>query len=105
MTQTTADASLLSGRAAPASPEDRAIKRQRVLDILDAKGQDSLLLTTNTALTWYLDGSRVHISLAGDKPFGLIVEGYSMAPFMLPGDVVVCSAFRAAVRAARLRSS
>jgi SOS-response transcriptional repressor LexA len=35
------------------------------------------------------------ISLAGDRPFGLVVEGYSMSPFMLPGDVVVCSAFRA----------
>ncbi|MEV8133136.1 M24 family metallopeptidase [Pseudarthrobacter oxydans] len=74
MTQTTADASLLSGRAAPASPEDRAIKRQRVLDILDAKGQDSLLLTTNTALTWYLDGSRVHISLAGDPIAAVLVD-------------------------------
>ena len=53
-------------REAPGSVEDRATKRRRVLDILDDKGQDSLLLTTHTALTWYLDGSRVHISLAGD---------------------------------------
>ncbi|GAA3401237.1 M24 family metallopeptidase [Pseudarthrobacter polychromogenes] len=74
MTQTTADASLLSGRAAPASAEDRAIKRQRVLDILDAKGQESLLLTTHTALAWYLDGSRVHISLAGDPIAAVLVD-------------------------------
>jgi Xaa-Pro aminopeptidase len=74
MSQTTADTVLLSGRAAPASPEDRTIKRRRVLDILDAKGQDSLLLTTHTALTWYLDGSRVHISLAGDPIAALLVD-------------------------------
>lgn len=60
-------------RTAPASEADRAIKRRRVLDILDAKGQDSLLLTTHTALTWYLDGSRVHISLAGDPIAALLV--------------------------------
>lgn len=61
-------------RTAPASAKDRAIKRRRVLDILDSKGQDSLLLTTHTALTWYLDGSRVHISLAGDPIAALLVD-------------------------------
>ncbi|MFP5366980.1 MAG: M24 family metallopeptidase, partial [Actinomycetes bacterium] len=74
MSQTTADTIPLQGRAAPASAHDRAIKRQRVLDILDATGQESLLLTTNTALTWYLDGSRVHISLAGDPIAALRVD-------------------------------
>lgn len=62
-------------RTAPASTADREVKRRRVLDILDAKGQDSLLLTTHTALTWYLDGSRVHISLAGDPIAALLVDG------------------------------
>ncbi|MGO4188896.1 M24 family metallopeptidase [Pseudarthrobacter sp. TAF60_1] len=61
-------------RTAPASADERAIKRRRVLDILDAKGRDSLLLTTHTALTWYLDGSRVHISLAGDPIAALLVD-------------------------------
>jgi Xaa-Pro aminopeptidase len=74
MSQTTTDTTTLAGRIAPASAEDRAIKRRRVLDILDAKGRDSLLLTTNTALTWYLDGSRVHISLAGDPIAALLVD-------------------------------
>ncbi|MDQ0868083.1 Xaa-Pro aminopeptidase [Arthrobacter sp. V1I9] len=74
MSQTTVDNVLLSGRVAPASPEDRAIKRRRVLDILDAKDQASLLLTTHTALTWYLDGSRVHISLAGDPIAAVLVD-------------------------------
>ncbi len=61
-------------RTPPASAPDRAIKRRRVLDILDAKGQDSLLLTTHTSLAWYLDGSRVHISLAGDPIAALLVD-------------------------------
>jgi Xaa-Pro aminopeptidase len=74
MSQTTAETTSPAGRVAPASAEDRAVKRQRVLDILDAKGRDSLLLTTNTALTWYLDGSRVHISLAGDPIAALLVD-------------------------------
>jgi Xaa-Pro aminopeptidase len=58
----------------PASAADRDIKRRRVLDILDAKGQDSLLLTTHTAVTWYLDGSRVHVSLAGDPIAAVLVD-------------------------------
>ncbi|WP_457946348.1 M24 family metallopeptidase [Pseudarthrobacter sp. alpha12b] len=75
MTQTTtAAAPPQEARVAPGSPADRAVKRQRVLDILDAAGRDSLLLTTNTALTWYLDGSRVHISLAGDPIAALLVD-------------------------------
>lgn len=61
-------------RTAPASATDRGIKRRRVLDILDAKGRDSMLLTSHTALTWYLDGSRIHISLAGDPIAALLVD-------------------------------
>ncbi|TQJ33827.1 M24 family metallopeptidase [Arthrobacter sp. SLBN-122] len=75
MTQTTTSAVPHGeARLAPGSRTDRAIKRRRVLDILDGTGQDSLLLTTNTALTWYLDGSRVHISLAGDPIAALLVD-------------------------------
>ncbi|GGJ13373.1 M24 family metallopeptidase [Paenarthrobacter histidinolovorans] len=59
---------------APGNVADRAVKRRRVLDILDTAGRDSLLLTSNTALTWYLDGSRVHISLAGDPIAALLVD-------------------------------
>jgi Xaa-Pro aminopeptidase len=61
-------------RTPPAVTADRNIKRRRVLDILDAKSQDSLLLTTHTALAWYLDGSRVHISLAGDPVAAVLVD-------------------------------
>ena len=61
-------------RTPPASIADRAIKRRRILEILDAKGQDSLMLTSHTALAWYLDGSRIHISLAGDPIAALLVD-------------------------------
>ncbi|WLQ07253.1 M24 family metallopeptidase [Arthrobacter oryzae] len=63
-----------AGEGAAGNAADRAVKRRRVLDILDAAGRDSILLTTNTALTWYLDGSRVHISLAGDPIAAMLVD-------------------------------
>lgn len=53
---------------------ERAVKRRRLLDILDRTGRDSLLLTSNTAMTWYLGGSRLHISLAGDPVAVLLVD-------------------------------
>ncbi|GLI26255.1 hypothetical protein ARHIZOSPH14_04970 [Agromyces rhizosphaerae] len=53
---------------------DRAVKRQRVLELLDVRGADRLLLTSATALSWYLDGARVHVSLAGD-PIAAVVVG------------------------------
>lgn len=59
---------------APGNAADRAVKRRRVLDILDEAGRESLLLTSHTALTWYLDGSRMHISLAGDPIAALLVD-------------------------------
>lgn len=59
--------------AAPGNAADRAVKRQRVLHIMDAAETDSLLLTSNTALCWYLDGSRMHISLAGAPIAAMLV--------------------------------
>lgn len=89
------------GRTAPGVPADRAVKRRRVLDILDAAGRETLLLTSHTALTWYLDGSRVHISLAGDPIAAMLVgrdgdhlvtftnEAARMAAEELPAGVVL----------------
>lgn len=59
--------------AAPGNAADRAVKRRRVLDIMDTAETDSLLLTSNTSLCWYLDGSRMHISLAGAPIAALLV--------------------------------
>ena len=58
----------------PRNPHDRAAKRQRVLDILDARGHDALLLPPATPLQGQLDGSRMHISLAGDPVAALLVD-------------------------------
>ena len=60
-------------QAAAAPGGDRAVKRRRVLDILDAAGRDSLLLTGPAAVAWYLDGSRVHVGLAGDPVAAVLV--------------------------------
>ncbi|WP_125612371.1 M24 family metallopeptidase [Specibacter cremeus] len=54
---------------------DRAAKRDRVLEILARAGRDSVLLTSHTAVSWYLDGSRVGISLAGDPVAAVLVTG------------------------------
>lgn len=62
------------GRIPPSSAADRRIKRRRVLDILDRAEAESVLLTSQAALSWYLDGSRVHISLAGDPVAAVLVE-------------------------------
>lgn len=49
---------------------DRGAKRRAVLDLLAERGASSLLLTSTPAISWYLDGARVHINLAA----GPIVE-------------------------------
>lgn len=48
------------------SAADRAVKRQRVLDILDKTGTGAVWLTSPAALSWYLDGSRVQVGPLGD---------------------------------------
>ena len=70
-------------RDEPARAAERQVKRERVLDILDRRGRNAVLLTTNTALTWYLGGSRVHISLAGEPVAAVLVtrEGDHLVTF------------------------
>lgn len=62
---------------------DREIKRSRVLGILADAGRDAVLLTSQTAVSWYLDGSRVGISLAGDPIAAVLVttEGDHLVTF------------------------
>ncbi len=48
------------------SGADRQVKRERVLAVLDQATADAVLLTSATALNWYLDGARTHVSLAAD---------------------------------------
>lgn len=46
--------------------EDRRVKRARLLRILDDRDADALVLTSAPSLAWYLDGARIHVSLAAD---------------------------------------
>ncbi len=46
------------------SVDDQAIKRDRLLKIIADQGAQRLLLTSQPALGWYLEGARVHVSLA-----------------------------------------
>ena len=64
----TAAAGTAAGAAEVAAQRasDRAVKRARVLEILDRAGADSVLLTSAAAVAWYLDGGRQHVSLAAD---------------------------------------
>ena len=66
----------MSVRAAASAPSivDRAVKRRRVLDLLDRRGVDSIVLRSHTAVAWYLDGARTHVSLAGDPVAAVVVR-------------------------------
>ena len=55
------------------SAADRAVKRRRLGDLLDRRGAASLVLRSHTALAWYLDGPRTHVSLAGDPVLAVVV--------------------------------
>ncbi|MGR0319480.1 M24 family metallopeptidase, partial [Agromyces sp. ZXT2-3] len=53
---------------------DRAAKRARVLDLLDRRGASALVLRSHSAVSWYLDGARTHVSLAGDPIAAVVVR-------------------------------
>lgn len=54
---------------------DHQIKRQRVRELL-SEGE-SLWLTSHTAVAWYLDGARIHASLAGPPLAAVLVSSES----------------------------
>lgn len=61
------------------SAADRAVKRRRLLDILAARQQldpsvTGIALTSHAAVSWYLDGARTHVSLAGDPVLAVLVD-------------------------------
>lgn len=59
--------------AARGSAADLATKRERVLGILAAHPADRIALTSHGAVSWYLDGARTHVSLAGDPVLAVLV--------------------------------
>ena len=57
----------------PSSRSDRAIKRDRVREIADARGPGcSVLLTSAAAVSWYLDGARVDVA-PGAAPLAAVL--------------------------------
>jgi hypothetical protein len=60
--------------ARTSAPTDRPAKRERLLAVLDDAGADRLVLTSQAAVSWYLDGARVHTSLAGDPLAAVVVD-------------------------------
>src|SRR6187431_1919911 len=56
---------LSKGRRMPGSEADRREKQHRIGAVRAASGADALLLTSHEAVTWYLEGIRSHVSLAG----------------------------------------
>lgn len=64
---------LVAPERAPAA-SDRARKRERVLELLERRGADSIVLRSHTAVAWYLDGARTHVSLAGDPVAAVVVS-------------------------------
>ncbi|MDQ0895166.1 M24 family metallopeptidase [Agromyces ramosus] len=63
-----------TAHAATPSPRDRARKRDRVLELLGRHGADAIVLRSHTAVAWYLDGARTHVSLAGDPVAAVVVS-------------------------------
>lgn len=58
----------------PAVGADRPAKRARLLELLDRRGASALVLRSHAAVAWYLDGTRTHVSLAGDPIAAVLVR-------------------------------
>lgn len=81
---------------------DHQIKRDRLLAILADRGADQLVLSSQSALAWYLEGARIHVSLAAPPIVALVVSADSDQLFLtsnetarlvaeeLPSWVTVC---------------
>ncbi|MFT4122423.1 MAG: peptidase M24 [Microbacteriaceae bacterium] len=54
--------------------EDRARKRERLARVRHESGNAAILLDSHEALSWYLDGARTHVSLAGPPVLAVRAE-------------------------------
>ncbi len=54
--------------------DDRRRKHARLVDLLDAQGARVIVLRSAAAVGWYLDGARVHVSLAADPIVAVVVS-------------------------------
>ncbi|HET9874087.1 MAG TPA: M24 family metallopeptidase [Propionibacteriaceae bacterium] len=53
---------------------ERELKRQRIIEILDRRQVDAVVLTSATTLGWYLDGARTHVGLAAEPVLAVRVD-------------------------------
>ncbi|MFC7621334.1 M24 family metallopeptidase [Microlunatus sp. GCM10028923] len=65
--------------------DDHGIKRDRLLKIIADQGAGRLLLTSQPALAWYLDGARVHVNLAA-PPIVAVLVGAAGDEVILTGN-------------------
>jgi len=56
------------------SAADRSVKQQRLARLRTDAGAPALLLTSHEAVSWYLDGVRTHVSLAGPPVLAVRVD-------------------------------
>ncbi|MCR2792257.1 M24 family metallopeptidase [Microbacterium sp. zg.Y625] len=56
------------------SPADRRVKQQRLARVRSDAGAGALVLTSHEAVSWYLDGVRTHVSLAGPPVLAVRVD-------------------------------
>ena len=65
------------GRSPVTEPDarvDHAVKRGRLLDLLERHRAERLVLTSATSLGWYLEGARTHVSLAAPPIVAVVVD-------------------------------
>lgn len=55
----------MKGEQMPGSEADRTAKRARLEVVREAAAADALVLSSHEAVSWYLEGIRSHVSLAG----------------------------------------
>lgn len=53
---------------------ERLVKRSRLVELLDRHAAERIVLTSATALGWYLDGARSHVSLAAPPIIACVVD-------------------------------
>jgi Xaa-Pro aminopeptidase len=54
------------------SATDRDEKRRRIAQVRDAASADAVALTSHEAVSWYLEGARTHVSLAGGSVIAVV---------------------------------
>jgi hypothetical protein len=74
MMSTVTDAPDSAESSAPDARADRAVKRSRLLELLDRHGAERIVLSTSTSLGWFLDGARTHVSLAAPPIVACVVD-------------------------------